>query len=459
MESGASRPTFIAVRNAVICLLIVGAGMAAMRALVSMKKPPSQAVIAERPIRVQVQRAEFKDVPVFIIGYGEARPRDVYTIAPGISGNVIEIHPNLELGEIIKAGETLYAIDPRRYEERHTEAWTTVVQMENNITRLNKQFTIDKQRLTTFKRTRDLAKKEYERVYKLFTEQNIESQSFVDSKEMASNNAKDQYDLLAQSIELFPLTIKDAESRLAAAKASLERAISDIELTRIVTPADVRVKDVQLELYQYVSPSDKILTLADDRVLELSVSINSREARNWLRFDDRAPDATLAWFSELSKVPVEIAWTEALDEHQWHGTLDHVERFDQQTRTLTLNIRIEGRAALSPDAGHLPLVEGMFCRVRIPGQVAKDVVKVPAEAVGFDMDASGFRTVYIAKSDTETGETRLETRRVKESHIDGEFVYISQGIDPGDMVITTRLVNPLENLLLESVESSLIQAD
>ena len=81
---------------------------------------------------------------------------------------------------------------------------------------------------------------------------------------------------------------------------------------------------------------------------------------------------------------------------------------------------------------------------------------MPAEAVSFDREASGYRTVYVAVKDPETVELRLKSKPVKESHIEGEFVYLAEGLDEGDLVITTRLINPLENTLLD-VEDPLPQ--
>ena len=69
--------------------------------------------------------------------------------------------------------------------------------------------------------------------------------------------------------------------------------------------------------------------------------------------------------------------------------------------------------------------------------------------MSFDREASGYRTVYLAVKNPETGEMRLKSRPVKESHVAGEYVYIAEGLKPGDIVITTRLITPLENILLE----------
>jgi hypothetical protein len=33
--------------------------------------------------------------------------------------------------------------------------------------------------------------------------------------------------------------------------------------------------------------------------------------------------------------------------------------------------------------------------------------------------------------------------------MEGEYAYVADGLNAGDMVITTRLIDPLENVLLE----------
>jgi hypothetical protein len=35
------------------------------------------------------------------------------------------------------------------------------------------------------------------------------------------------------------------------------------------------------------------------------------------------------------------------------------------------------------------------------------------------------------------------------ARIEGEFVFVDQGLNPGDTVILTRLIDPLENALLD----------
>jgi len=78
----------------------------------------------------------------------------------------------------------------------------------------------------------------------------------------------------------------------------------------------------------------------------------------------------------------------------------------------------------------------MFCRVIIPGLVLDNVVVLPRHAVSFE------NTVYVAVAD------RLQTRSVKVVRQEQEQAVIAGGLRQGEIVITTRLENPLENTLL-----------
>jgi multidrug efflux system membrane fusion protein len=57
-------------------------------------------------------------------------------------------------------------------------------------------------------------------------------------------------------------------------------------------------------------------------------------------------------------------------------------------------------------------------------------------------------TVYLAV------DRRLKTVDVEVAKIDDDVAYITGGLSNGDLVITTRLVDPLENTLLEPLPES-----
>jgi len=135
-------------------------------------------------------------------------------------------------------------------------------------------------------------------------------------------------------------------------------------------------------------------------------------------------------------VECKIKWTEDPEDCQWTGTLHRVERFDPTTRTVTVAIRLENNKNRAPMNG-LPLVEGMYCSVEIPGISIPNIFRLPRWAVSFD----GF--AYVAEGD------RLKRRAVNVVRTQGEETYVDEGLSPGEMVVVTRLVDPLPGILLE----------
>jgi len=426
----------------VVCAIILMIGWAGMNGLASLKKPPAEAKFEERAIKVQVQTAQPNDFPVVITGYGEARALTVVTIAPEVSGRVVYTTPELNVGRRIPSGDIIFRIDPADYEAGLQEAEAGVAQWQNTVARLKKQFDIDSQRLKTLKRSAHLSKTEFERVKRLYTSDRVGTRSGVDQAERAYNSALDQADQIAQAVSLYPLQIREAESSLASARARLSIAATSLARCTVRAPFDARVKSVSIETGQFVSPGQNVLNLADDSMLEIQVPLASRESRRWLMFDDwnRDQPAT-AWFTGLKPVACTVRWTEDKAGSVWSGTLNRVVKFDQQTRTITVAVRVSAEAAASNRNQGLPLVEGMFCAVEIPGRTMRDVFRLPRQAVSFE------NKVYLSNA-----EGRLQTAAVTVERIEGEFVFVSRGLKPGDSVITTRLIDPLENVLLEIAE-------
>ncbi len=421
----------------IICAVVLLVGVVAMLALASMKKPPAEARLDERPLHVEVQAVLARDVPVTISGYGEARPLDVVTISPEVSGRIVKAHPRLEAGEIIPSGETLFEIDARDYRADQSEATASVQQWRHTIQRLRKQAAIDADRLKTLRRSQRLAEAEFERLRNLYDQDRVGTRSGVDAAERAANTARDQADQMAQAVTLYPIQIQEAQDSLKAARARLEIATIRLERCVVAAPFTGRVRSVAIEQGQFVSAGIAAVTLADDSMLEIHVPIDSRDARRWLRFRTQGPLSGGAWFGTLEPVACRIRWTEALDGRHWQGTLHRVVEFNKETRTVTLAVRIGAKEAISGAPERMPLVEGMFCLVDIPGKEMPGVMAVPRWAVSFE------NTVFVAR------DRRLKTVPVQVARIQGDTAYVADGLTAGDRVIVTRLVDPLENALLK----------
>jgi len=88
-----------------LCILLFGIG--SMMLLTMLRRPPAEVVQDEKPLRVQAVRLVPEDVPVVITGYGYGRALNAVDILPEVSGKIIEIYPNLEVGTVVPRCETL----------------------------------------------------------------------------------------------------------------------------------------------------------------------------------------------------------------------------------------------------------------------------------------------------------------------------------------------------------------
>ena len=173
---------------------------------------------------------------------------------------------------------------------------------------------------------------------------------------------------MARTVELYPIQIRESESSLESARARLSTARLNLERCEVRAPFTGRVKSVSLEKGQYVSPGKEVVTLADDSVLEIEVSLDSRDAEKWLRFNGKAASGTNAWFDGLEKVDCNVRWTEAASDIFWKGTLNRVVSFDAKTRTLTVAIRIHAEDAFSANGKGVAAGGGKVRLGEIPGK-------------------------------------------------------------------------------------------
>ena len=380
------------IRRIISCLLILLLAVGGFVALKKLKKPPAQQEVQEKAINVQVKKVEMAKVPVVIKGFGELRSIRQVDIAAEISGKVVAVHDKLQVGGIIKAGEVLVAIDDQVYQA---------------------DYLANKKRLAILSRDHELVTKEHQRVSNLYKKNSVGSMAGVEKAEQAMNSVANQ---------------------LAQVQQATVRAKVNLDNCQIKAPFTCRVVEKFVEQDQFVSPGRKVLFLADDSRLELPILIDSLDAKKWLKFAEVSQDKQqAAWFAPLQAVAVQVSWVED-PAVVVTGHLDRVAKYNAQSRTVALVVQIEKEQAVT-DHG-MPLVAGMFCAVDIPGQEMNEVVELPRQAVSFE------NTVFIVR------DNRLHTVAVEVARVQGEKAYIAKGLTTGDMVITTRLINPLEQALV-----------
>jgi multidrug efflux pump subunit AcrA (membrane-fusion protein) len=405
----------------VAAVLILG-GFVSMK-LAALKQPPQEVEAKELPLAVEGLVIKHGDHVVTVSGYGTVRSAERTSISPEVGGRVVYIRRPLETGVTVEADEVLFRVDARTYELMLKGAEADIEALKAQVARIEQQEKNDRRRLEILERSRELARRKYERLKNLYESQEVGKLSDVEASEIALVNQDNMVALLENALALYPRQRAELNASLMSAEVRKDSAALDLEKTEVRAPFGGRLDAVRLEEGQLLIPGQPVLFVVNDENLEIPVSLNSLEVKQWLLA------AGEKWYDPSGDAAVVIRWTEAPERFSWPGRITHLERFNAETRTVI--------AVVKPDENADTLAEGMFCTVEIPSRKPVRCIRAPRSAVTHE------RTVFIAH------EHRLRTRPVELVFEDRDHAYIRGELADGEILVTTKLVNPLEGRLLD----------
>jgi multidrug efflux pump subunit AcrA (membrane-fusion protein) len=378
-----------------------------------------------------------------VSGYGTVRSARRVSISPEVGGKVVEARVTLEAGEIVERGEMLFRIDRRIFELALKGAEADIARLKSQIDLLKQQEINDRRRLKIVNRSVELARARYERLRELFETESVGTLSEVEAAEGTLVMQENQAAVLENLLALYPSQLEELQASLEAAEVVKANTLLDLEKTEVQAPFRGRLADVFIEEGQLLKPGQPVLTLVDDANLEIPVSLDSLEVERWLVKDQSwTGGGSNSWYSQVAGAKALIHWTEAPEDFSWQGSLDRVERFSPETRTVIAVVKMNAFENPEGSGCALPLAEGMFCTVDIPARQPVRCIRLPRTAVTHE------RTIYVS-----TGK-RLAIKPVTLVYEDPEYAYIQGDLAEGELVIVTRLVNPMEGRLLDFVSEA-----
>jgi cobalt-zinc-cadmium efflux system membrane fusion protein len=207
--------------------------------------------------------------------------------------------------------------------------------------------------------------------------------------------------------------VQAAEQALQEARAEVSAALAALEM--------VGADDGESGAYELRAPIGGVVTKRNftvgtlvgegEAVFEI-IDISSL----WADID--IPESQAGRVSPGQRVVLKV---DVLGDQEFEGSIRYVAPIvDPQTRT------IRARAAL-PNRGGV-LRANMFARAHIFATAGTSAVLVPRAAI---QEAKGVQLVFVPVSDDE-----FETRRVRTSPSDGELVAVTEGLQPGEFIVT-----------------------
>lgn len=428
----------------VVVLMVIFVGIAGMVGLKHLRKDPPQHSQDEMKVNVRAVQVWPETVQVTLEGLATASSKQQVEIRPEVSGRIVWVAPGLEAGQLFQAGEPLLRIDPRDYQLQVDEAHAEEARLTQQIAQIRQQQVNDRKRLEVLQASLELAERNLQRIENLANDGGVESRSRVEATEITRNNAKDQCVTLENALALYPIEIRHLEAQLMAAVARREQAELNLERTEIKAPFTGHIESEDIEPGRLATAGQTLATLQDGSILELAVPLKGEEVIQWLEIEPEVAGGR-NWYGRLPEREVDVIWTEAEHGKRWQGKLDRIERYDPANRTITLVVQVTENAA-RPDAAAtagLRLVDGMFCKVMIPGRVLKDVYRVPATSLINDNE------VFVVD------DGRMHHRQVEVLRHSGRDVLIGQGLSDGETVLISRPSVELDGVRVNVTTTSL----
>ena len=198
----------------------------------------------------------------------------VVTMAPEVAGHIVELR--VVDNKLVHKGDLLMLIDPTNYSIAVSQAEAAVQQAQASVQTVDAQIVVqqaqisaNQAQLNQAKAVLVFAKQQADRYASLAkvgygtVQQAQQTDSQLHQQEAAVQTAVENFNLAQRQIESQKAQRLSAEANVAQAKAQLRQAQVNLERTRIVSPVDGYVTNLQAQLGDFVNAGANAISLVD----------------------------------------------------------------------------------------------------------------------------------------------------------------------------------------------------
>ncbi|SDD56229.1 RND family efflux transporter, MFP subunit [Bradyrhizobium brasilense] len=369
------RSSFVRLRNASLARIAF-----VVSAFVSLSACEQNSFVAPPPPKVEVAPPVQRAITRYLDATGNTAPIQTVDLVARVQGFLQAI--NYQDGSFVKAGTTLFTIEPETYKLKLEQAQAAEVGAQATL----KQAELD------FKRQTDLVQRQ------------AVSQATLDTSTSTRDNA---------------------QASLQQAQVNTRIAAVNYGYTNVAAPFDGIVSNHLVSIGELVGAASptQLATIVQLDPIYVNFNVNEQDVQ---RVRDEARRRGLS-VNELRQLPVEVGLqTETGYPHK--GKLDYISpTLNQSTGTLA----VRGVFA-NPDRTLLP---GFYVRVRVPFEKQDNALLVPDVAIGSDQAG---RYVLVVNA-----ENVVEQRKVTTGPLDEGLRVIESGLKPDDRIVTAGLLRAI----------------
>lgn len=368
-----------------LALILLSVAVVVVMVAVAQGKRPDRKEDSEPAMLVEAIPAKVSSLNFSVRSQGAVKPRTETTVVAEVGGQIVSVSPNFVAGGFFRHGEVLLQIDPSDYE-------TALLRAQANLASRRAQ-------LADMKARSEQALKDW---------QNLGREG-------------EPSELVLRKPQL-----AEAEAAVQAAQAELQQAERNLERTRIRLPYDGLVRSKLVDVGQFVGPGTPVgVTFAVDRA-EIRLPLSGSDL-NYLEL----PSATR--LERAQRIPVTLSADSGGISGRWSGEIVRTEGVvDDASRVVYAVAEVIDPYGFLGQSTQAELKMGTFVRAEIQGRRVEDVVILPRAVLQPD------NTVLVANAERE-----LEIREVTVARAEPRFVYLADGIEDGELIVTTALDAPI----------------
>lgn len=369
------------------------AGATAVSVILYLQRPSSE--IAEpvyAAVTVDVVEAVKQSQHIEVQAQGTVTPSQETIILAEVKGRIIEVSEAFHVGGFASRDDVLLRIDPRDYQTKLLHAQAALETAESA--------------LVQEKGRAEVALREWQKLPK------------------NSQRSQEAMDLYLRKPQL-----EQAQAQLLAAQADLNTARDNLERTIIRAPYDALIRAKHSDLGQFVGAGTTLAELFSVEVAEVRLPIPQSKL-DYLQLPG------LQGYDKGSNIDL---YTDVAGEiKHWTAQLHRTEGvFDERSRVLYTVARIEDPYGLRHE-GQAPLRIGTFVNANIQGREFSGIVVLPRYVL------RAGNLVWVVDDSM-----RLRNRQVSTLRTGTEQVYVTAGLDEGDLVSLTNLDASFAGALVE----------
>ena len=342
--------------------------------LIYTKEDAKKETSVKPTLTIEVLEAKAQNHRVYIESESEIMPKLELIITPSVFGEIVYVSDFLNNGLVFKKGDLLFQIDSLDY----------------SVARINAKSILDAAELD----------------FKI-----KEADAKQSNEELMAYGSKNVTELAKKLPQL-----KSSKSRLDAAKANYNKALSDLKKTSIYAPFDGRVDINYVVVGTKVSAIDRLAKIYSVESFEIDLPISLSDldyldiSKNDLGMIER-PDLYIEIISEIGEKTY-------FQNGEYSGISGNI---DKLTQAVNLTVSIDG------DNFALPVDNGVFSKAKIFGKTYKKVFVIPNKSINEKNE------VYVVDENILLKKKVDIVKRYKDSTI------VQNGIINGDLINITPI--------------------